>query len=623
MKKFYIKKFKREIELEEVLLDKLVQEKEELGVFNRKMEKALSLRILKFIKILFFVIILFLMFRTFQIQVLQHKNYQTLAHQNEFIFRSFYSQRGVIYDRYLNQLVFNKSNFILICKKDHLPQSLSERERIIKKVSRILNTSFEKLKEKIESSKNSEIVIDSNLDHKTLILLHSQIDKLFGFEIKSEEVREYKEGEIFSHLIGYERKTGEKRGLEKYYDEVLKPKPGKIQIKRNAKGEVISKQIISYPQPGKSLVLHLDSQLQKKLTESLKKILNKVGAKAAASVALDPQTGGVLAMVSLPSFDNNLFSQGITEKEWKKLQSDPLHPLFNRAISGIGYPTGSVIKPLIGLAALEEGIIKPDQKIFCPLKICLRNRWHPEREDCYSDWKYHGWSDLKRAIAESINTYFYQVGGGYKSLKGLGAKKIKEWLKIFGWGEKTGIDLPEEGEGILPEINKDWRIGDTYHFSIGQGSFSITPLQVATAFVGIANGGIIYKPHIVQKIIDSQKNVIKEIKPQILKVLPVKKENLEVIREGMRQAITTPASPSSILNTLPVSCAAKTGTAQTGREGVYHNWVVVFAPYENPKIVLVVIVENVKGMKFAALPVAKEVLEWYFKKEDSKTTDRF
>ena len=391
-----------------------------------------------------------------------------------------------------------------------------------------------------------------------------------------------------------------------------------MQVKKDVNQVPISKEIVSQPQPGQSLVLWLDAGLQRKASESLKRSIYNTGADAGAVVALDPDTGGVLALVSYPDFDNNLFSQGMTSEQWKKINNDPSNPLFNRAISGIGYPTGSTIKPLIGAAALEEKIIKPDTELYCPLELCIKNPWFPDKEDCFADWKYHGTSDIRRAIAESVNTFFYQIGGGYEKFKGLGATKIKKWLQVFGWGSKTGIDLPKEGEGILPNLEKDWRIGDTYHFSIGQGSFSATPLQVAAAYAAIANKGKLYKPLVAKQVVDKERNVVSQTEPKVVKELPVSVENLEVIREGMRQGVSSPDGSSFVLNSLPVEAAAKTGTAQTGKKDKYDNkdfldsWVGVFAPYENPEIVLVVVVEGVKEGQVAALPVAKEVLDWYF-----------
>ncbi|MBI2626315.1 MAG: hypothetical protein HYW69_01840, partial [Candidatus Nealsonbacteria bacterium] len=521
------------------------------------------------------ILILFFVFagRTFQLQVIEGKTYSELSEKNKFVIKAIQAERGVIYDKYFNQLVFNKPSFNLIC--------------------------------------SGELAIE-NLDHQTLLKIKTSPEDYPNCEIQDNTIREYASGSLFAHLIGYQRQTGQSSGLEKYYDEAIKPKMGELQIKRDARGNFISEEIASLPQSGDSLVLWLDSGLQKKIAASLEATVKRIGAKGGAVVAMDPKTGGVLALVSWPSFDNNLFSGDISQKQWENLINDPDKPLFNRAISGIGYPSGSTIKPIIGLAALEEGIIAPETKIYSPLEICVRNPWYPDREDCYADWAYHGTSDLRRAIAESVNTFFYQVGGGYEDLKGLGAKKIKKWLEIFGWGSKTGIDLPGEGDGILPDLTKEWRLGDTYHFSIGQGPFSIPPLQEAAAYVAIANGGKIFQPLVVKKIIDQERKIIEEMKPVILKEIPVSKSNLEVIRQGMRQAVTTPESPSHILNDLPVAASAKTGTAQTNKEDVYHNWVTVFAPYDDPQIVLTVVIEDVKGFQAAVLPVAREALDWYF-----------
>ncbi|MEK7167407.1 MAG: penicillin-binding transpeptidase domain-containing protein, partial [Patescibacteria group bacterium] len=330
------------------------------------------------------------------------------------------AQRGVIYDKDLIQLVFNKPEFDFVCDGQ---------------------------------------VVSENLNHQDLIFYEVKINEYEGCAVENNTARDYLAGPVFSQVIVYQRKTGGKTGLEDYYDGILKAKPGEVRVARDVYGNPLSKEIVSQPISGQSLVLYLDAELQEKVVLALEKTIKSTGARGASAVALDPKTGGVLALASLPSFDNNLFSQGITQEQWNALEKDPKTPLFNRAISGVGYPSGSTIKPLIGLAALEEKVIKPETQIYSPLEICIQNPWYPDRKDCYADWKYHGQSDLKRAIAESVNTFFYQVGGGYEKIKGLGATKIKKWLEIFNWGSKTGIDLPKEGEGILPDLANDWRLG--------------------------------------------------------------------------------------------------------------------------------------------------------------------
>jgi len=635
---------KREIEPHEVLLDKLAKKKEEeLGISQKKFETPLFKRVFQGF-FYFSILLLFLLFlRTFQFQVIEGKELSILAFENRYIFHKIQAQRGVIYDRNLKQLVFNRPSFDLVCEKNNLPQEGYERKRVLNEVSQILKIkpeSLEKIIREAAESENFTFPVFQNLDNLTLLILETRIGELPGFEISENSIREYKEGETFSHLIGYmgKIKTEELRGesefysifdyvgrdgVENSYEKVLRKNPGKIRIERDAKGNIISKEIVSLPESGKSLVLYLDSDLQRKIKETLEKKVKEVGAKGAAAVALDPKTGGVLAQVSLPGFDNNIFSKG-NQKEIQELLDPKNDSLFNRAIKG-KYLTGSTIKPLIASAALEEKIISPEKKINAQGKISVQDQWNPEKVWEYNDWAVHGWTDMRKAIAQSVNVYFYTIGGGYGDQKGLGPTKIKEYLEKFGWNQKTGIDLPGEVEGFIPdpswkksyfERKEDqvWVDGDTYNLSIGQGFLQITPLEVAVSFVPIANGGKLLKPQVVQKIVDERKNTVKEFGPVILKESFIDPENLKVVREGMRQAVTgenSPKASATLLNSLPVSAAAKTGTAELGGD-YYHNWITVFAPYDDPQIVLTIVIEKVKGVKVATLPIAEEVLEWYF-----------
>ncbi len=631
--------FREDIEPHEVILDSLAKKKEtELGISEKKLEVPLLKKILQGILIASFLLILVLFAKTFQLQVVEGKKFSQLANENKFIINQIQAERGVIYDKELNQLVFNQLSFDLICQKNNLPQTDIEREKIIKEVSAIVKRD---LKKEIENSTSSQVLISENLDHQTLILLETKIKELPGFSIKNNIIRNYQDGPVFSHLIGYtgKIKTEEferdpefysindyvgRTGIENFYEEILRKNPGKLRIERDAQGNIISQETISLPQSGKSLVLWLDTALQKKIKTALEKTFATIGSKKATAVALDPKTGGVLALVSLPDFDNNLFQKGGDSEELQELLRDPLNlkPLFNRVISG-GYLMGSTIKPLIASAALEEKIISPQKNINCAGKIVIPNPWDPNASTTKKDWTVHGWTDMKKAIAESCNVYFYTIGGGYGDQIGLGPTKIKKYLELFGWGEKTGIDLPGETEGFIPDKkwkkktwDTAWWDGDTYNLSIGQGFLQITPLEVVNSFAAIANGGKLLQPQVVKEIVNDKKEVVEEIKPKIIRQDFINPDNLQIVREGMRQAVTginSPQASAVLLNSLPVSAAAKTGTAELGNN-YYNNWVTVFAPYEDPEIVLTVMIENIKGMQTAALPVAKEVLQWYFSK---------
>jgi len=618
---FKIQRPQNEIEFHEVLLDSLAQKRErETGLSDQKLEVLLPQKLLQALWIGLLILTLMLFGKTAQLQILEGSALAKASENNNYAIRLIQAQRGVIYDRNMTQLVFNKSSFDLICRPNDLPKDEPARENMFKSIAQIIGQDYETLSKKINISNLAELTIAENLDYQNLILFEARSHEFPGFETKNNTVREYVSGSSFSHVIGYQRKTGEEKGLEEYYNDVLRSNPGELQVKRDVFGNPIDKEVVTQPSPGQSLVLYLDAGLQEKLTEAMEAIIKKIGAKSGAAVALDPKTGGVLAMTSFPTFDNNLFSQGMSQDQWNEINSNTQHPLFNRAISG-SYLTGSVIKPLTASAALQEKIILPDKRIYCEGKIEIPNPWDPNLFTVKKDWTAHGWTDMRKAIAESCDVYFYTIGGGFGAQEGLGPTKIKQYLELFGWDQKTGIDLPEEAKGFLPD--KDWKKatwgqswwdGDTYNLAIGQGFLQITPLEVANSFAAIANGGILYQPHVVKEIIDNNKNPVKEITPTIIRQGFIDPQNLEVVREGMRQAVTGENSPQAsavMLNSLPVKVAAKTGTAELGGD-FYQNWVTVFAPYDDPQIVLTVVIEKVKGSQLASLPVAQEVLNWYF-----------
>ncbi len=635
--------FKEDIEPHEIILDSLAEKQEkEFGFSGRKLEVPLLQKIIKAFYFFCFFLLLILFCKTFQLQVIEGKDLTKLADKNKFIIHQVRAERGVIYDRNFEQLVFNKSTFDLICEKSKLSQF--EAEKVLQEVSGILKKDIGELEKAIEESESDQVLIAENLSHEELILFETKIDSLVGFQIKSNVIREYKDSEVFAHLLGYTgkiqseefKKASEfylindyvgRAGVENYYESFLRKNPGELRIKRDVSGNVISEETVSLPESGNSLVLWLDADLQRKITTELEAILQNTGTKKAVAIALDPRNGGVLSLVSLPSFDNNLFQKGADEKALQALLDDPqkLNPLFDRAISG-KYLIGSTIKPLIASAVLQEEIIDPDKKINCHGQIEIPNPWDPGNPTIKKDNATHGPTDMRKAIAESCNVYFYTVGGGYEDQEGLGPGRMKSYLDLFGWDSKTGIDLPGEISGFVPDsswkkqtLGEAWQDGDTYNLAIGQGYIQITPLEVVTAFGAIVNGGILYQPQVVKEIIDTStgsNQVIEGFSPKIIRQDFIDSQYLQIIREGMRQAVTgknSPQASSVLLNSLPVSAAAKTGTAELGKDH-YQNWVTVFAPYENPEIVLTVMIEDVRGIQAAALPVARAVLEWYFNK---------
>ena len=662
LKKYSIKNNSDEnIEAEEIFLDaEAIRSLEDKG----KLEQPIKARNF----ILFYILIvsaLFALFiRTGYLQIIKGEYYRNLAEGNRIKTYSLAAPRGIIYDRYGDPLVYNVPAFDLrVNLADFLVNSASVQEEILKEISVILRENQEKnslarseekipkagnkseeFKKKIKEAqgKTAQVVLVKNIEQSAALVLESLVSEWPGVRLVRNIHRQYILGEneapILSHVLGY---TGEinsadlgsqfsygpddeigKTGLELQYEELLRGEAGKEEIEVDVFGQSRKFLALKPSEPGQSLGLFIDKGLQDKLYQSLNRIIGQISAPGgkvtkAAAVVVDVKNGGILALVSFPAFDNNIFSQGISSADYDVLIKNPDQPLFNRAIAG-QYPPGSIIKPLIGSAALEERIVSPSQKINDSQgEISVVNPYNPQVVYTFSDWKIHGLTDIIKAIAESCNVYFYTVGGGYGNIDGLGIYRIKKYLQLFGLGELTDIDLPFEEDGLIPDENwkeetkkEKWYIGDTYHASIGQGDIMVTPLQMALATAAIANNGILYQPQIVDKIMDSEKNTIKDIEPKIIRENFISSENLAIVRKGMRESVISGSVQA--LGTLPVRAAGKTGTAQFGVSDKTHAWFTGFAPYENPEIALAVVVEGGGEGHRAAVPVAKEVFEWWF-----------
>lgn len=601
----------KDLEISEVFLD--VKRKE---IFAQ-IEKDLPKRPEKIFLFFIFLSFLVLAGRLFHLSVLSNAYFSERAIKNQYLLKEFQTERGVIFDRNLEQLVFNEVRFDLWLEREKLKQ-----EDQLKEVEKILG--IENLKEKIKMGDKNEVLIFQNLNQKQVLQVEGNKEKFSFLKIKKVETRSYKEGPVFSHILGYTKREGEKivgvSGIEGFYDKILSPTSAKIKIERNAKGEIIKQEIEKLPEPGKNLVLTIDASLQRKFYQLMETKIKETRAKGGAGIILNPKNGEILALVSFPSFDNNIFSKG-DEKEIEKIfQGDSL---FNRAISG-EYLVGSTIKPLLALSALEEKKISEKETIDCKGRVEMPHSYQTEKVFIFEDWTIHGPTSLKKAIAESCNVYFYKVG------LLLGPTKIKEYLKIFGWGEKTEIDLLGEKDGFLPDpkwkketLKENWWDGDTLLYAIGQQYLKITPIQVVTSFQAIANNGKIFQPHFLKKVLDKNKNVIEEKKEKILKNLELKEEHFEIVKEGMRKAVTglgAPQASARILSGLPFSVAAKTGTAEI-QKGIYQVWVTAFAPAEDPQVLLTIVIEKVPYLSVVTLPVAKEILDFYFQSLKEKINE--
>ncbi len=640
-KKYKIKKLQVDIEPHEIFLDKLAHSKEEeLGLSEKKFEVPIKEKISYIMFAIFFVLALILFSKSVYFQIFEGKKLYTEAENNKGSVNLIVPTRGVIYDKNMTQLVLNSPAYDLVCDRAHFSFSSEQISKEINDIAVIVGLNPQDIIDKVQNTDSSEVLVSDNVSHEKLLLLEAKINDFQGCRIQQNTARDYVLGPVLSQVLGYTARINKneyststgyaindyvgKTGLEKYYETYLRGEPGQSKSVGSAGDSSAASQVIVQPQAGDDLVLNIDAGLQTELYNSLAASIQKMGGKKGAAVAMDPKTGAVLALVSYPSYDDNSFSGGISQADFNKIINDPSQPLFDRAIAA-KYPTGSTIKPLEASAALQEKIISPDKLINDPGYILVHSQYDPNVVYRYGGVEAHGLVDMRKAIAVSSNIYFYTVGGGYGDQQGLGPQRIKKYLSLFGWDKKTGVDLPGEFSGFIPDPawkkatkGQSWFDGDTYNLAIGQSDLETTPLQVADAYCAIANGGTLYKPQIVNKIISggsssgAASKIIEEFPPEIIRSNFIDPTNLEIVREGMRDGVDKPYGLSLMLNNLPVTVAAKTGTAETGVKNSYNVWSSVFAPYDNPQIVLVVTAEDVNGLGAVTLPVAHDVLNWYF-----------
>lgn len=633
--KYFVKKSEKSlIEPEEILLDRNSAEQ----LDDSRLEVSIHAK--NFTIFLGFIIFIFAAFlaRAADFQIFKHEEYAILAEKNKTRSYPILAKRGIIYDRNSDQLVDNIPSFDLVAIPINLPRNSAELNTGAELLAKQLNIEKGEILKKIQKKglkKSDPILIKENLTRDEALFAESHINEFQGFELQKNATRGYRDGEYFAHILGYIGKVSEndlkenrnlfsidyigKSGIESVYDALLRGENGRMIQDVDSTLRITKERKIKNDAGGYNLILTIDAGLQKKIHDELaNQIKNTPGARGAAAVALNPKTGEVLALVSAPSYDNNIFSISGSKNAYSDLLKDPKEPLFNRVISGT-YPPGSSIKPFMASAGLEDGVITKNTKINDIGYISIVNQFNKDIVYTFKDWKEggHGIVDIKKALAVSSNVFFYTLGGGHNEIKGLGIRKIKKYLNLFGYGSLTGIDLQGEKEGLVPdpewkknEKGEDWYTGDTYNSAIGQGNVAVTPLQLAVATASIANGGKLLKPYFLQKVIDKDNNIIYGTNPQITREDFIKSENLQTVREGMRMAVTEGSAKR--LSDLSVKIAGKTGTAQNSGSNT-HAWFTSFAPYEDPEIVLTILVETGGEGSGTAVPVAKEVYKYFFK----------
>ena len=603
------------------------------------MLSPIKIKKIKFFYSFIIFIILIVVGRLIWLQIIKGTEYRNTSEGNRTKIESIKAARGLIYDALGRPLVKNVAHFSLFILPQDLPTDEERRDKVFHEfLFKIKGTEGigDEIEEKVESMRaeidpifSRPIIVAKNLDYQTALKLQLITNNLPGFSIEIRAQRDYLYGSMLAHILGYVAPIDEQEllkypeyspidligrtGLELYYEKELKGKDGQKKIEINALGQTEKTVSQSLPEDGQDIILTIDLDLQEYIDKILKKYIKSAHSSAGTIIVSNPSNGEILAMLSYPSYDNNIFIQG-NDSEYQRLNQDPSKPFVFRALAG-EYPPGSIIKPLLAIAGLSEGIITDQTSVFSSGGIRIGQWFFP-------DWKEggHGNTNLIKALAESVNTFFYYLGGGFKDFDGLGHQKIREYLSVFGLTQKTGIDLPGEKQGFIATPawkkkykNEPWYIGDTYHLSIGQGDILVTPLQVAIYTMALANNGTLFVPHIVKAFQNPVDATIKNKSLQIANQDLFDVEYFELIKKGMREAVTQGSARQ--LNDLTIKVAGKTGTAQVGGNKLPHAWFIGFAPYDNPEIALTILIENGGEGSAVAVPLAKEIISFLFTKD--------
>lgn len=548
------KRIKRDIDPDEIFLDSQNLPNFNTQQFEGRLEKPIPKRSVFILGGFFFIILVVFTFKTVDLQIIKGDSYLKKSENNTLDKKPIFADRGLIYDRNGVLLAWNE------WEKSDIDKLSSPKRSYIKK---------------------------------------SGFGLLLGYT--SAPSKDSSGNYWQENFIG-------KDGIESFLNDRLTGENGVRITETDVKGNIQSENILIPPKEGDNIYLSIDSKLQSKMYESISNMAKSVNFTGGAGVIMNINNGEILAMTSYPEYDSNVLSQGDDVTKIKNYFSDKRKVFLNRSISGL-YSPGSIVKPFIGYAALVEGVITPLKNILANGSISIQNPYFKDKKSVFNDHGVFGYVDMRKAISISSDVYFYEIGGGFLDQKGLGIVNIDKYSRLFGIGEKTGIDLNGEKEGTIPTpewkaktFKGDiWRVGDTYNTSIGQYGFLVTPIQMARASSGIASMGKLYTPHLLSK------DVEKESKPEILEI---NKDEMKVIWEGMRQAVTS--GTCTALNIPSVSVAAKSGTAQVGYGNTNTNsWVIGFFPYENPKYAFALVME--RGPKSAsgnATRVMSEIIDY-------------
>ncbi len=576
------------------------------------------------------IFFIFILSRLWYLQITRGEEFTRLAENNRIRIRRVPASRGMILDRDKRILVDNRPSF----QVSLVPEDIDDVDQVVSRIAKILKTEPEEVKPKI-THKNSRppffpVLVKGDISREELALLETHKMDLPGMFIDVFPRRSYNYNSLASHLMGYlgeiddselqKMKTrgyqlGDfigKDGVERQWENFLKGIDGGRQVEVDSVGREIGVLSSVAPHPGHNVVLTIDLEIQRTMEALL-------DGKIGAAVAMDPMSGRILAMASSPSFNSDLFASGIREDDWLSLLNTPFHPLQNKAIQG-QYPPGSVFKIITAFAALEEGVVTPEETLKC------RGIYRLGTQE-YRCWRKggHGIVRLRRALVESCDVYFYEVA------RRLGIEKIAHYAREFGFGSKTGIAWGDEKPGLIPtpdwkreKYNEPWYEGETLVSGIGQGAILVTPLQMANMISAIANGGILYRPQVVHRVEDIEGSLVKAYPSSVSRRVSVSHKTLRLIREALRGVVNDPRGTGKAARIKGIPVCGKTGTAQVVKLEISeeieneediplryrdHAWFVAYAPEENPSIAVAVLIQHGGHGASAAAPVARKIIE--------------
>ena len=604
--------------------------------FNSNPETSDALKRRVFIFGICFGLILFGLFiRLWNLQVIQGAKFRTLSEDNRIAYRLVQSPRGMVFDSEGELLADNRASFNIYL----IRENVKKLKQTIRLLAEITEQPFEELYKRTRyANPFRPFLIKADISRKTMAFLEENKPDYPGVFVQVTPLRQYPSKEQASHLLGYMAEVSNRQlqrlkkqnyrqgdllgqyGVERTQEKFLRGQSGFKQVEVDAYGRELRVVRPFVEKPGNNVYLTIDIELQKKAEKLFE-------AHEGSIIVLDPSDGAILAMVSKPSFNPNIFAGGIDAKNWKSLMNDPLKPLENRAIRG-QYPPGSIFKIVMAFAILNEKIARSDEKIRCHGSF-------PFGKKLFRDWKNggHGPIDFTQSLAQSCDVYYYT--NGHK----LGIERIARYARMFGLGSPTGFGATEKG-GLVPSdawkrrrFNERWYEGETISVSIGQGFNLITPMQAANLIATVANGGYLWKPYIVKKVLSPGGRTLFESRPQLIRKIPISQDIFQKVREGLKEVVHGKRGTAKKAQVPGIFVAGKTGTAQTvdlkytGRKRKPeellrkfrdHGWFVAFAPYENPTIAIAILGENAgrPGSFFA--PYAKELISFHLEKNEQE-----